>query len=84
MHLYILKYKYGLEVHGNTPLKNIFKVQVIQNKLLKYIINLDIRTWTDFLHTSLNIMKVEDIHKHDVLNFVNRCVMGKCPDNIVR
>ena len=74
------KIKYGLEVYGNTSLKNISKVQVIQNRLLKYIMHLDIRTRTDFLHTSLNIMKVEDVHKNNVLNFVNMCLMGKCPD----
>ena len=71
------KIKYGLEVYGNTSLKNISKVQVIQNELLKYIMHRDIRTRTDFLHTSLNIMKVEDIHKNNVLNFVNMCLMGK-------
>ena len=42
--------------------------------------HLDIRTRTDFLHTSLNIVKAEDIHKNNVLNFVNMCLMGKCPD----
>ena len=74
------KIKYGLEVYGNTSLKNISKVQVMQNKLSKYIMHLDIRTRTDFLHTSLNIMKVEDVHKNNVLNFVNMCLMGKRPD----
>ena len=43
--------------------KNISKLQVIQNKLLKYIMHLDMRTRNDFLHTPLDIMKVEDIHK---------------------
>ena len=74
------KIKYGLEVYGNTSSKYISKVQVIQNKLLKYIMHLDIRTRTNFLHTSLNIMKVEDMHKNNVLNFVNMCFMGKCPE----
>ena len=74
------KIKYGLEVYGKTSLKNISKVQVMQNKLSKYIMHLDIRTRTDFLHTSLNIMKVEDVRKNNVLNFVNMCLMGKRPD----
>ena len=60
--------------------KNISEVQVIQNRLLKYLMLLDIRTRTDFLHTSLNTMKLEDIHKNNVLNFVNMGLMGKCPD----
>ena len=34
----------------------------MQNKLLKYIMHLDIRTRTDFLQTTLDILKVEDIH----------------------
>ena len=71
-----------------TPLKKyISKVQVVQNELFKYIMHLDIRTRTDFLHTLLDFMKVEDIHKNNVLNFVNMCLMGKCPDiliNIIR
>ena len=72
--------KYGLEVYGNTSLKNISKVQVTQNILLKYIMHLDIRTRADFLHTSLNIMKVEDTHKNNVLDFAKMCIMVKCPD----
>ena len=43
--------------------KNISEHQVIKNKSLKYIIHLDIRTPTDFLHTSHNIIKVEDMHE---------------------
>ena len=74
------KIKHGLEVYGNTSLRKISKLQVIQNKLLEYIIHLDIRTRTGFLHTSPSIMKMEDIHKDNVLNFVNICLMGKCPD----
>ena len=42
--------------------------------------HIEFRTRTDFLHTSLNIMKVDDILKNKVLNFVNVCLMGKCPD----
>ena len=70
------KMKYSLEVYGNTSLKSIPNLQVIQNKLLKYIMHLDIRTRIDSLLTSLNIMKVEDIHKNNVLNFVHMCLMG--------
>ena len=42
--------------------------------------SLDIRTGTSDLHTSLNIMKVEDIHKNNVLTFVEMCLMGKFPE----
>ena len=72
--------KYGLEVYGNTSSRNISKLQVMQNKLLKYVMRFDIRTGTNLLHTTLDIMKVEDIHKNNVLTFVNMCLMGKCPE----
>ena len=52
----------------------------MQNKLLKYVMRFDIRTGTNLLHTTLHIMKVEDIHKHNVLTFANMCLMGKCPE----
>ena len=74
------KIKYGLEVYGNTSSRNISKLQVMQNKLLKYVMRFDIRTGTNLLHTTLDIMKVEDIHKNNVLTFVNMCLMGKCPE----
>ena len=52
----------------------------MQNKLLKYVIRFDIRTGTNLLHTTLHIMKVEDIHKNNALTFANMCLMGKCPE----
>ena len=74
------KIKYGLEVYGNTSSRNISKLQVRQNKLLKYVMRFDIRTGTNLLHTTLDIMKVEDIHKNNGLAFVNMCLMGKFPE----
>ena len=74
------KIKYGLEVYGNTSCRNISKSQVIQNKLLKYVMRFDIRMGTNLLRTTLDIMEVEDIHKNNVLTFVNKCLMGKCPE----
>ena len=52
----------------------------MQNKLLKYVMRFDMRTGTNLLHTTLDIMKVEDIQKNNVLTFVNMCLMGKCPE----
>ena len=48
----------------------------MQNNLLKYVMRFDIRTGTNLLHTALDIMKVENIHKNIVLTFVNMCLMG--------
>ena len=54
--------------------KNISKVQVIQNKLLKLILSWDWQTSTNFVHSDLKILK------YNILNFVNKCVMGRIPD----
>ena len=72
------KIKYGLEVYGNTSSRNISKLQVMHYKLLKYVMRFYIRTGTN--HTTLDIIKVEDIHKNNVLTFVNMCLIGKCPE----
>ena len=72
------KIKYGLEVYGNTSSRNISKLQVMHNKLLKYVMTFYIRTGTN--HTTLESIKVEDIHKNNVLTFVNMCLIGKCPE----
>ena len=42
----------------------------------KFVMRFDIRTGFNLLHTTLDIMKVEDIHKNIVLTFVNMCLMG--------
>ena len=73
------KIAYGLEVYGYTSVSNVSKIQTMQNKLLKLILKLDIRTRTNTVLKMLNILKIEDIHKTIVLAFVNSCVMNKCP-----
>ena len=73
------KIAYGHEVYGYTYVSNVSKVQTMQNKLLKLILKLDIRTRTNTVHKMLNILKIEDIHKTKVLAIVNSCVMNKCP-----
>ena len=61
------KINYGLEVYGNTSSRIISQLQVMQNKLLKYVTRVDIRTITNLLHTSLDIIKMEHKHKNNGL-----------------
>ena len=60
--------------------KYIFKLQVMQNKLFIYVKSSDIRIGINYLHTSRNIMKEDDIQKNNVLTFVKMCLMGKCSE----
>ena len=62
-------------------LQNISRVQVIQNKLLKLILTWDWQTSTNFVHSDLKILKVEDIYKYNILNFVIR-TLHDCPSQM--
>ena len=71
--------KYGIEVFGDCAKEYLQKLQVIQNKLLKLLLNFDRRMPTNELHQQLSLLKVVDIHTVNVLSFVNECRSGRCP-----
>ena len=71
--------KYGIEVFGDCANEYLQKLQVIQNKLLKQLLNFDRRMSTDELHQQLSLLKVVDIHTLNVLSFVDECRSGRCP-----
>ena len=55
------------------------KLQVIQNKLLKLLLNFDRWMSTNELHQQLSLLNVVDIHTVNVLSLVNECRSGRCP-----
>ena len=71
--------KYGIEVFGDCANEYLQKLQVIQNKLLKLLLNFDRRTSTNELHQQLSLLKVVDIRNVNLLSFVNECRSGRCP-----
>ena len=68
--------KYGLEIYGSCSKSLIQKLQVIQNKLLRVIMNKDYRFNTNRLHRELNIFKITHVHQMSVLNFTHNCLHG--------
>ncbi len=64
------KILYGLEVYGHTSRGNINKIQVLQNRCLKTLYQKDMFTHTNDIHKELNVLKVEDIFKHSMLQLV--------------
>ncbi len=64
------KILYGLEVYCYTSRGNINKIQVLQNKCLKTLYQKDWFTHTNDLHKDLNVLKVEDIYKHSMVQLV--------------
>ena len=71
---------YGIEVYGVCAKSLMQKLQILQSKLLKLLLRLDSRTSTNKLHKELNILKVQDVYKVNILHFVNTCLNGNCPE----
>ena len=64
--------RYGIESYGSCSQTNIAKLQTIQNKLLKLLLKLPFRHSTNDLHQKLKILKVNDLYKVCLLNFVHQ------------
>ena len=70
---------YGIEIFGNSSKTLTQRIQTIQSKLLKLLLNIDYRTPTNTLHKRMNILKVEDIYKNNLISLVSKCLRGSCP-----
>ena len=73
------KISYGIEIYGKTSNTNMHKLQVIQNKSLKILLNLHPRTPTDLTHSHAQVLKVHHIYEYVTINFVHIQVNGKLP-----
>ena len=72
---YVLtKICYGIEIYG--PLSETLsnRLQIVPNKLLKILFNMSLFHSTNQLHNELNILKVKDVYKSRVLQFVFQCL----------
>ena len=74
------KIKYGISVYGLAATKNVNKVQVIQNKLLKVLLNKNYRYSTNKLHNEMGILKVEDIFEQELCYFVHNYLNNNLPE----
>ena len=71
--------RYGIEVYGSCADSYINKLQIIQNKLLKLLMNIEPRYSTNLLHTNLKLLKVKDLHNFASLLFTYECLNKKGP-----
>ena len=72
--------KYGICAYGFARKENIDKVQVMQNKLLKVILEKSWRHPTEELHSEDNILQVRDLFYQEIASFVNKYFSGDLPD----
>ena len=71
-----------LYLYGHCADKQLSKLQTLQNILLKLMLKLDRRTFTNQLQRNLSLLKVSDIHTVSVLCFVNNCKAARCPETL--
>ena len=71
--------KYGISIFGLLNNTKMRRFQVLQNKLLKVLLAKNYRYSTNLLHNELEILKVVDIAKLDVLTFIHNYFNNKLP-----
>ena len=71
---------YGIEIYGSCTDKLLSRLQVIQNKLLKFLLKQDSRTPTSTLHYNMKILKIKHIYETNILNFVKNCLNDYYPE----
>ncbi|CAL4121761.1 unnamed protein product, partial [Meganyctiphanes norvegica] len=74
------KVKYGICAYGFTKGENINKLQVLQNRLLKVLLEKKIRFSTNELHKELDVLKVGDLFRQELSSFVCNYFKGNLPD----
>ena len=65
------KIKYGLAVYGAANSGVINSIQTLQNQLLKVLREKPYRYCTNILHNELELIKVEDLYKQEILIFTH-------------
>ena len=71
--------QYGIGINGNCSRRNVNKIQTMQKKLFKLLLQLDRLTLTNILHKHLNILKINDLYKCGILSLVNDAQIDKRP-----
>ena len=71
--------KYGICAYGFAKQENMDKVQVLQNKLLKVLLEKEWRYSTNKLHNDINILQVEDLFSQEISTFVCNYFRGNLP-----
>ena len=77
------KIRYGICAYGFTKKENIDKVQVLQNKLLKVLLEKEWRTPTNELHNLLDILQVNDLFRQEISTFVWNYFQGNLPEGFI-
>ena len=75
------KIKYGISVYGLATTNYLNKIQVLQNQLLKVLLNRKYRYPTNRLHNEMGILKVKDIAEQEFCSFVHNYLSSNLPES---
>ena len=75
------KIAYGIELYGTCGVTKLQKLQTLQSKLMKLLTKRNYQYSTNNLHKEINILKVDDIYRHKILQFVYNCQSGNQIEN---
>ncbi len=70
----------GIEIFGHASCNNVKKIQTVQNKSLKTLFNLKWDTSTNELHHNLKVLKVCDVFKIHISEFVYKSIHNILPN----
>ena len=71
--------KYGITLYSQAPKRQIKKIQILQNQLLKVLSGKKYRFSTNELHNEFNLLKVTDIAKQETVSFVHNYFSNSLP-----
>jgi len=73
MHSYLI---YGIEVYGNTHMKNVHRLIILNNKILSIglLQNKSLDTYAPQLYTNYNILSLPNLLKFQILKIVHKCI----------
>ena len=70
------KISYGIEIYGSASNSKLQRIQTLQNKLMKLLNKRDYLYSTNQLHIDMNTLKVTDIYRFKISQFVYNCLSG--------
>ena len=65
---------------GTSSKTNMNKLQILQNRLLKFLFNKPLLYPTNQLHNEIIILKIKNLFDFSVSLFVHDCLQGKVPE----
>ena len=74
------KIKYGISAYGLATNNNVIKIQVMQNKLIKILLDKNNRYSTNRIHNEIGALKIDDLANQEISSFVHNYLNNNLPE----